>query len=146
MASSGSLSLEERASILSEKYSSSYKVTRDSSVDDLLKSFNENREKRRKELDALLASTKTDTAAAAAANGDSDSGRSTPEFLKKYSVKYHFSNKDKNENSTETDDATTASVSVSTSAEESTNKKRLRTFSETLKMLDDDILADLEVK
>ena len=145
MASSGSLSLEERASVLAEKYSSSYKVTRDSSVDDLLKSFNENREKRRKELDALLAKTKTD----ANADGESDSGRSTPEFLKKYSVKYHFSNKDNNENEADGDTVvttTTTTAMTSSSAEESTHKKRLRTFSETLKMLDDDILADLAVK
>jgi len=125
LASSGSLSLEERASLLSEKYSSNYKVTRDSSVDDLLKSFNENREKRRKELDALLAKTKTDTDAGA----DSDSGRSTPEFLKKYSVKYHFGNKDKSDsNSTDangTVETTTTTVTSSASVEESSHKKRL---------------------
>ena len=35
LTSSGNVSLEERASLLAEKYSSNYKVNRDSSVDDL---------------------------------------------------------------------------------------------------------------
>ena len=62
--------------------------------------------------------------AAAAEAGDS-SGRSTPEHLRGVN--------------TEADD----------SNEEANNKKntaKTRTFSETLKMLDDDILADLDVK
>ena len=35
---------------------------------------------------------------------------------------------------------------VNTSCDGDTTSKRLRTFSETLKMLDDDIVADLNVK
>ena len=63
--------------------------------------------------------------AAAAEAGDS-SGRSTPEHLRGVN--------------TEADDS---------NEEEVNNKKntaKTRTFSETLKMLDDDILADLDVK
>ena len=60
-------------------------------------------------------------AAKAAAGQDSDSGRSTPDHLKKF------------------EGTATSSCAVSES-------KRLRTFSETLKMLDDDIVADLNVK
>jgi hypothetical protein len=43
-------------------------------------------------------------------------------------------------------ETTTTTTTASASLEESTHKKRLRTFSETLKMLDDDILAELDVK
>ncbi|XP_059096418.1 putative uncharacterized protein DDB_G0277255 [Tigriopus californicus] len=54
---------------------------------------------------------------------DPDSGRSTPEHLKKYS------------GSTDQEEASSGSDKT----------KRLRTFSETLKMLDDDILAELNI-
>ena len=61
--------------------------------------------------------------AAAEKEGDS-SGRSTPEHLKNIAVQ---SDQEDNDN----DDKP---------------QKKSRTFSETLKMLDDDILADLDVK
>jgi len=113
-------SLEERASVLQAKYNSNYNTTnskpkanvlqKDDSTDDLIASIKANARKR---VEAEAAK-----AAAAAANGgsDNDSGRSTPEHLKKFE-----------------------SCSV-------TESKRLRTFSETLKMLDDDIVSDLNVK
>ena len=113
---------------MAEKYSSTYKVKRDSSIDDLMKTLNENRAKRR-----------TEIATATTNDDDNDSGRSTPDYLKKYSVNYHFSNKGKTTDENE-------STEVETTPSDDSAKKRLRTFSETLKMLDDDILADLDVK
>jgi hypothetical protein len=80
---------------------------------------------------------------------DTDSGRSTPDYLKKYSVKYHFNNREKTDASSETTDTTsttTTPATTTTTAATSCAAKRLRTFSETLKMLDDDILAELDVK
>ena len=113
-------SLEERASILQSKYNANYSnsssnaggssLKRDDSTDDLIKSI---KEKARKRVEAEAAAA----AAAAADDSAGESGRSTPEHLKKYSSE--------------------------TCASES---KRLRTFSETLKMLDDDVVADLNVK
>jgi len=67
-------------------------------------------------------------------NNDDDSGRSTPEHLKKYSGSAAF-----NDNCNGTN-------SGSNSAQAAENSRRLRTFSETLKMLDDDILEELDVK
>ena len=65
-------------------------------------------------------------------NDSVDSGCSTPDHLKKYSgsadVKDEEEEKEEEVN-TKTDD----------------DKKRGRTFSETLKLLDDDILAELNV-
>lgn len=57
-----------------------------------------------------------------------DSGRSTPEHLKKYSGTVAEDEEEDEENK-----------------ENKANDKRTRTFSDTLKMLDDDILAELEV-
>ena len=68
-------------------------------------------------------------------NNDDDSGRSTPEHLKKYSGSAAF-----NDNCNGTNSA------GSNSAQAAENSRRLRTFSETLKMLDDDILEELDVK
>ena len=121
-------SLEERAAILQAKYNSNYSsaggresttttsrtshaLKKDDSTDDLIASIKANARKR-VEAEAAKA------AKAAADQIDSDSGRSTPEHLKKF-------------------EGTSCAVSES---------KRLRTFSETLKMLDDDIVADLNVK
>ena len=92
-------SLEERASILQAKYKSNYSLKREDSTDELIKSIKANAKKR------------------VEAETDLNSGRSTPEHLKKYSAE--------------------------SCASES---KRLRTFSETLRMLDDDVVADLNVK
>ena len=64
-------------------------------------------------------------ARAAAAEAEDSSGRSTPEHLRGVTVE------------------------AADDTEEANNKKntaKTRTFSETLKMLDDDILADLDVK
>lgn len=104
-------------------------MKRDNSIDDLMKTLNENRAKRR-----------TEIATATTNDDDNDSGRSTPDYLKKYSVNYHFSNKGKT-----TDESEPTEVETTVSSDDAA-KKRLRTFSETLKMLDDDILADLNVK
>ncbi len=104
-----------------------------------MKTINENKIKRRTEV-VPAASTNDD---------DNDSGRSTPEYLKKYSVNYHFANRGKNTTSAETDgndDDGVAVTTTTTSTTSASTQKRLRTFSETLKMLDDDILADLDVK
>ena len=64
-------------------------------------------------------------------NNDDDSGRSTPEHLKKYSGSLGL-------------DANGSPNTTTTAA--GGTEKRLRTFSETLKMLDDDILEELDVK
>ena len=105
-----------------------------------MKTINENKIKRRTEVVPAASTTNDD---------DNDSGRSTPDYLKKYSVNYHFANKGKNMTSTETDDNDDDGIAVTTTTSTTTSsvaQKRLRTFSETLKMLDDDILADLDVK
>ena len=101
-------------------------LKRDDSTDDLIASIKANARKR-VEAEAAKAAAKAAAAAAGGGGGDScdSSGRSTPEHLKRF------------EGSAAT--ATSASCSASES-------KRLRTFSETLKMLDDDIVADLNVK
>ena len=110
------LSIVEKATALAEKYSTQYSIKRDDSTDELLKSVHAQREARKKQL--LAAETTKDE--------EIDSGRSTPEHLKKYSG----GNVDlENGNSSSNN-----------------NNKRLRTFSETLKMLDDDILQELDVK
>ncbi len=62
-----------------------------------------------------------------------DSGRSTPEHLKKYS------------GSADVDGDGEEGDEDEEEAEKDKAKKRSRTFSETLKMLDDDILAELDV-
>ena len=67
-------------------------------------------------------------------NNDDDSGRSTPEHLKKYSGSAAFT------------DNCNGTTNGSNSAQAAENSRRLRTFSETLKMLDDDILEELDVK
>ena len=128
------LSLEERAAVLAEKYTSTYnKVKRDNSIDDLMKTINENKIKRQTEI-------ARQNEIAAQNDDENDSSRSTPDYLKKYSVNYHFSQKAKNAaGEPETDGEVTET-------EETKAQKRLRTFSETLKMLDDDILAELDVK
>lgn len=79
-----------------------------------------------KQRQAREARVKARVAAAAEREGDS-SGRSTPEHLKNISIQ---SDQEENEND-ETPDKP---------------QRKNRTFSETLKMLDDDILADLDVK
>ena len=103
-------------------------LKRDDSTDDLIASIKANARKR-VEAEAAKAAAKAAAAAAGGGGGDScdSSGRSTPEHLKRF----------------EGSVATATSASASCSATES---KRLRTFSETLKMLDDDIVADLNVK
>ena len=106
-------SIVEKAAEMAEKYSSKYAIKRDDSTDELLNRVHAQREARKKQLLAA--------AEAAAKDEEADSGRSTPEHLKKYS------------NSTQVD-------------LENGNNKRLRTFSETLKMLDEDILQELDVK
>lgn len=100
-------SIVDRAAQLAEKYNFQYNIRRDDSTDELLKSVHAQREARKKQ---LLSVKNND-------NDDFDSGRSTPEHLKKYSGTH-----------------------------ETTENKRLRTFSETLKLLDEDILHDLDVK
>jgi hypothetical protein len=111
-------------------------VKRDSSIDDLLKSINEAKLKRKALAEAAAA-------AAAQANDDDDSRSSTPDYLKKYSVNYHFSNKNKSKDkSTES----VNEVTVENGNRYSSEKRHLRTFSETLNTLDDDILADLDMK
>ena len=106
-----------------------------------MKTINENKIKRRTEVVPAASTTNDD---------DNDSGRSTPDYLKKYSVNFHFANIGKNTTSTETDDNDNdddgVAVTTTTSTTSASTQKRLRTFSETLKMLDDDILADLDVK
>merc|ERR1711974_517813 len=120
--------LEERASVLQSKYNSSYKpagssLKRDDSTDDLIASIKANARKR---VEAEAAKAAAKAAAAAAGRGDScdSSGRSTPEHLKKFEG---------------------SAAATTTSSCSATESKRLRTFSETLKMLDDDIVADLNV-
>ena len=108
------LSIVEKATALAEKYSTQYSIKRDDSTDELLKSVHAQREARKKQL--LAAETTKDE--------DIDSGRSTPEHLKKYSG---------------------GNVDLE-NGNNNSNNKRLRTFSETLKMLDDDILQELDVK
>ena len=66
-------------------------------------------------------------------NGDT----TTPEILKKYL--------DNNDNVLDKEDDSNQKV-TNCSGDGGSNTKRLRTFSETLKMLDDDIIADLDVK
>ena len=97
-------------------------MRRDDSTDELLKSVHAQREARKKQ---LLASANRQN------NNDDDSGRSTPEHLKKYSGSAAL-------------ETNTGAAPGSTAAAE--NSRRLRTFSETLKMLDDDILEELDVK
>jgi len=120
-------SIVEKAAALAEKYSTQYKLQRDDSTDELLKSVHAQREARKKQ---LLASANRQN------NNDDDSGRSTPEHLKKYSGSAAFSDNANNCNGT----------TGSNSAQAAENSRRLRTFSETLKMLDDDILEELDVK
>lgn len=117
-ADSNALSIVEKAAALAEKYSTQYTLRRDDSTDELLKSVHAQREARKKQMVA---------AANRQNNNDDDSGRSTPEHLKKYS----------------------GSLGLDANGSSNTNsgsEKRLRTFSETLKMLDDDILEELDVK
>ena len=116
---SSALSIVEKAAALAEKYSTQYSLKRDDSTDELLKSVHAQREARKKQL-AEQANRQN--------NNADDSGRSTPEHLKKYTGSIGL--EDNGTPST----ATTA------------NSKRLRTFSETLKLLDDDILDELDVK
>ena len=116
------LSIVEKAAALAEKYSTQYSIKRDDSTDELLKSVHAQREARKKQLLAAENDNKDD---------EIDSGRSTPEHLKKYSGCC----------------ATSSSATDNTDIENgNNNNKRLRTFSETLKMLDDDILQELDVK
>ena len=115
------LSIVEKAAALAEKYSTQYSIKRDDSTDELLKSVHAQREARKKQLLAAENDNKDD---------EIDSGRSTPEHLKKYSGC-----------------CATSSATDNTDIENgNNNNKRLRTFSETLKMLDDDILQELDVK
>ena len=59
------------------------------------------------------------------------------DFLKKYSTNSDpISDKGEDHNTKD----------INSSVDVDTDSKRLRTFSETLKMLDDDIVADLNVK
>jgi len=109
--STNALSIVEKAAALAEKYSTQYKLQRDDSTDELLKSVHAQREARKKQ---LLASANKQN------NNDDDSGRSTPEHLKKYSGSAAFND---NCNGTNTG---------SNSAQAAENSRRLRTFSETL--------------
>jgi hypothetical protein len=81
-----------------------------------------------------------------------DSGRSTPEHLKKYSGSKAFDgdSDDEAEEDGENNDEDDVKSSAKTSNNKSSSKekdksRRARTFSETLKLLDDDILAELDV-
>jgi len=94
------------------------KITRNDSVDDMIAQVLKQRQAREARVKARVA--------AAEKEGDS-SGRSTPEHLKNIAVQ---SDQEDNDN----DDAPDKP------------QRKSRTFSETLKMLDDDILADLDVK
>ena len=116
--SSNTLSIVEKAAALAEKYSSQYSIKRDDSTDELLKSVHAQREARKKQL-AEQANRQNN-------NQETDSGRSTPEHLKKY--------------------AGSAALEANQSCSAASSSKRLRTFSETLKLLDDDILDELDVK
>ena len=118
------LSIVEKAAALAEKYSTQYSIKRDDSTDELLKSVHAQREARKKQLLAAENDSKADD--------EIDSGRSTPEHLKKYSGCC----------ATATD---TGNADIE-NGNSNNNNKRLRTFSETLKMLDDDILQELDVK
>ncbi len=71
-------------------------------------------------------------------NDSVDSGRSTPEHLKKYSGTAGMSDG-------EDDDVDDEEKEEIDQDKIRTKKTKARTFSETLKMLDDDILAELDV-
>lgn len=90
-----------------------YKLEKDDSIDELMKSIKAPRKVAKEE------------------DNEGDSGRSTPEHLKKYS-----GTNDEKEGDEEKEN---------NNGEENSNKKRGRTFSETLKLLDDDIVAELNV-
>lgn len=68
-------------------------------------------------------------------NGDSN-GNTTTDYFAKYLNNTGASEKK--------DDCNNKDINPSNS--DAVNSKRIRTFSETLKMLDDDIIADLNVK
>ena len=71
-----------------------------------------------------------------------DSGRSTPEHLKKYSGSNGIAGDDDDDEDGENENRENEDNS---SMNNKTKDKRGRTFSETLKLLDDDILAELDV-
>jgi hypothetical protein len=120
-------SIVDKAAALAEKYSSTYSIRRDDSTDELLKSVHASREARKMQL--LSEANRQNNN-----DEDEDSGRSTPEHLKKYSGSVGIDSNNSNN-----------TIGGSSSSAAASNK-RLRTFSETLKMLDDDILEDLDVK
>ena len=62
-----------------------------------------------------------------------ESGRSTPEHLKKYSGTKLYDDEEEGKDKQEEEEG------------EAVKAKRSRTFSETLKLLDDDIVAELNV-
>lgn len=103
-----------------------YSLAKDDSVDELVKSY----------YNAAAKSKAAASAAETKKSDDDDSGRSTPEYLKGYS-----GTKGDPDEEAETEQQNGV---VDSSSEG--GKKRLRTFSETLKMLDEDILAELNVK
>ena len=127
-ASETTKSIVERAAVLAEKYAKQYSIQRDDSTDELLKSVHAQREARKKQ----LLSRKNQEAE------DGDSGRSTPDHLKNYPGTVGTDNN-------EAKDENKENISTNLTGDND-NSKRLRTFSETLKLLDDDILDELDVK
>ncbi len=127
----------ERAAALAEKYASQYSLKRDDSTDELLKSVRAQREARKKQL----------LERKAAEEQGGDSGRSTPDHLKNYPGSSALHNTENNNVTTSSNGeaAEASAVAEAATTAAMTGGKRLRTFSETLKMLDDDILDDLDV-
>ena len=97
---------------------SSFKLERDDSVEELMKSIKATAATRKAKTDEEL-------------DREIESGRSTPEHLKKYSGTNLYDDDDGDKENRENEEE---------------KEKRSRTFSETLKMLDDDIVAELNVK
>jgi len=73
-----------------------------------------------------------------------DSGRSTPQHLKKYCGTQDDEDEDDVKAEEETNGDASENASDSSKCKEA-KTRRARTFSETLKLLDDDILAELDV-
>ena len=96
-----------------------FKLERDDSIEELMKTIRAPRPR----VEATIDANSKDE------NANDDSGRSTPEHLKKYSVTLGSDGEEE-----ELDQ------------EDHSKNKRGRTFSETLKMLDEDILAELNVQ
>ncbi|QQP50102.1 Uncharacterized protein FKW44_010994 [Caligus rogercresseyi] len=104
---------EREESAVSSKTKGGYLLSRDDSIDELMKSVYTPRKK------------------VELPKEDDDSGRSTPEYLKKYPG----STKEEGGELSDTGDSSTYKPT-----------RKRRTFSETLSMLDDDILAELNIK